>query len=89
MDRSTALDFANGLEGAARIVTEGTAMHSPEELAGQYAFEAARAGGEGLPVEWPEHLDSLEEAGAVFDRTRALAIAGEFAAGLTYEDTQS
>ena len=77
--RSTALDFAGSIDAAAAIVTEGTAFYTPEQLAGQYAFEAAEEAGYGTDDEAIiAHLDFLLEAGAEFDAGRALMCAVEF-----------
>ncbi len=86
LQRSIALDFAGSLESAARIITNGTAMFTSFELAGQYAFEAARENGYGCTEEeLGAHLDILQGAGAKFDYPRALAIARKFAATPTPE----
>lgn len=79
MQRSNALDFAGSIERAAEIVTEGTAMFTPEQLAGQYAFDAAELDGT-FTVEdvLAAHLDFLAEAGAEFSKSDALKIAMEF-----------
>lgn len=82
-ERSNAMDFANGLQGAVEVITAGTALFSPAQLAGQYAFEAAKHGGEGTPAEWAFHLDLLETEGAVFDRAQALLAARTFAYAAT------
>lgn len=80
MDRSTALDFAGSIERAAEIVTEGTAFFTPAQLAGQYAFEAARDAGYGTDEETMEaHLEFLREAGATFDAAAAIEAAKAFA----------
>jgi hypothetical protein len=82
-ERSNAMDFANGLQGAVEVITAGTAFFSPAQLAGQYAFEAVKDGGEGTPAEWATHLDHLESEGAVFDRAQALLVARTFAFAAT------
>jgi len=81
MNRSTALDFARSIEHAAEIVTEGTAMFSPEDLAGQYAFDAAREADWGLDSDTLKaHLGFLADAGGQFASSEALKIAEAFAA---------
>ena len=83
VERSNAMDFACGLQGAVEIISAGTAFLSPAQLAGQYAFEAAKDGGEGTPAEWAIHLDLLETEGAVFDRAQALHVARALASAAT------
>ena len=81
MERSNAFDYLGSINSAAEVVTEGTAMFSPEQLAGQYAFDAAKQADCGFDAATLEaHLDLLEEAGAKFDRPAALQVAQEFAA---------
>lgn len=77
--RSTALDFAGTIERAAEIVTEGTAMFSPEQLAGQYAADAAKQAGHTTRDDLAAHLEFLAGAGAVFDHAAALDAARQFA----------
>lgn len=77
--RSTALDFAGSIEAAAAIITEGTSMFTPEQLAGQYAWDAAEQAGYSMDDEaFIAHLDFLIDAGAKFDAGRALMCAVEF-----------
>lgn len=81
MNRSTAIDHAGTIERAAEIVTAGTSMFTPEQLAGQYAFDATRQG-EGNTNNTQDvtaHLDALADAGAVFNYSEALDTAMEFA----------
>lgn len=78
-NRSTSLDFAASIEHAARIVTEGTAMFSPEQLAGQYAADAAKQAGHTTRDDLAAHLEFLAGAGAVFDHAAALDAARQFA----------
>lgn len=82
MERSTAFDFAGSIERAAEIVTEGTAFFTPEYLAGQYAYEGARDGeGDVNDADTlAANLDYLAEAGAEFNKSKALNIAMEFVA---------
>lgn len=78
-ERSTALDFAGSIEAAAAIITEGTALFTPEQLAGQYAWDAAQQAGYGTDDETIiAHLDFLSEAGAKFDGGLALMCAIAF-----------
>jgi hypothetical protein len=85
---SNAIRSASSLQQFAAIINEGGTCEgmegiefTPEQLAGQYAFEAARDSG------WPidavalgEHLDVLADAGAEFDHADAEAHAMELAA---------
>lgn len=81
LERSTALDFLASIEDAARVVTEGTALFTPEHLAGQYAFDAACEAGYGCSKEnLIGQLEVLADAGAVFDEAKALEFAQQFAA---------
>ncbi len=73
--RSTALDFAANIEHAAAIVTDGTAMFTPEALAGQYAADAAIQAGYTAPDCLAAHLEHLADAGAKFDAAEALGVA--------------
>ena len=75
-DRSTAFDFAGSIEAAAEIVTEGTVFFTPEQLAGQYGYEASVEGCDEMPVlddAIEAHMEFLKEAGAQFDAAAALA----------------
>ena len=78
-ERSEALKDARSIQHAAEIVTHGTAIFTPEELAGQYAWEAAIAHCE-RPIDVREHdlsahLEFLQDAGASVDWTTALKVA--------------
>lgn len=76
--RSSALEHVASIERAAEIVTEGTAMFSPEQLAGQYAHEACKEADSGDCTNASEisaHLDFLKEAGAQFDQAEAMTYA--------------
>lgn len=78
-ERSEALKDARSIGHAAEIVTHGSAMFTPEELAGQYAWEAAIAHCE-RPIDVREHnlsahLEFLQDAGASVDWTTALKVA--------------
>lgn len=86
MKRSTALDYVDGIEGAAAVVTEGTSSFSSEYLAGQYAFDAAKQEGDGFAYESLVcHLECLADAGAAFDSGEAVKIAERFAASYEFE----
>jgi len=86
MKRSTAFDFADGIQGAAKAVTEGTSSFSSEYLAGQYAFDAALEAGDGLQYEdLVFHLQCLAEAGAEFDSGEAVKIAQRFVAAHEFD----
>jgi len=81
MIRSTVFDHLPNIEAAAEAVTEGTAMCSSEQLAGQWAFDAAKDAGCGFDAAYLEaHLDFLRDAGARFEPTQALQVAQQFAA---------
>ena len=81
MKRSIALDNAGSIEQAAAIVSEGTAFFSSNQLAGQYAFEAAKEAGDGFAYEsLVFHLECLADAGADFDAVEAVKIAERFVA---------
>lgn len=71
--RSNALDFASSIQHAAAIVTEGTAMFTPEELAGQYAADCAKQAGHPDADSIAAHLEFLADAGAKFNATQAQA----------------
>ncbi len=78
-----ALASVNGVEGAAAAITDGTAMHTPDQLAGWYAFEADRDGnGAGLAgvtaAGMAAHASFIAEAGAEFDEDEAAAWARKF-----------
>lgn len=80
IDRCPLLDAAASLEQAAALVTQGTALFSPEHLAGQYAFVAAQQAGYGLDTDAMEaNLGILSGAGAEFEARAALASALKFA----------
>lgn len=74
-NRSTALDCLANIDQAAAVVTAGTAMFSPEDLAGQYAADAAKQAGHTTQRDLIAQLECLADAGAVFDHTAALAAA--------------
>lgn len=80
MNRSNALEYVS-LEGAIKVISEGTAMFSPEALAGQYAYESAKqADSAELGEEYlTAHLEYLQDNGAVFDMEEALKVAQDFA----------
>lgn len=81
IDRCPILDGAGSLEQAAKIVTQGSAMFSPDHLAGQYAFVAAAQAGFGFETDTLEaHLEILRDAGAEFDTPAAIIVARQFAA---------
>lgn len=81
MERTTALDYVDGIEGAAAVVTEGTSSFSSEYLAGQYAFDAAREAGDGFADASIEaHLEFLADAGAAFNTSQAIKVAKQFVA---------
>ena len=68
-------------ERAAEVVTNGTSMFTPEQLAGWYAFDAAREAGYGYDdANLTAHLEFIADLGAVFDQAGAIAAAHEFAA---------
>jgi len=76
IERSIAFDYVFDIAAAARIVTAGTSSHTPEQLAAQYALEAARESGYAVDADaLSAHLDFLVDAGAVFDPAAALQIA--------------
>jgi hypothetical protein len=80
-NRCTAFDYAAGIDRAAEIVTEGTAMFTPAELAGHYAYQAAKEAGYGCDAKNMEaHLELLAEAGGTFDAAEALRVAEALAA---------
>lgn len=79
LERSEALKDASSIGHAAEIVTHGSAIFTPEELAGQYAWEAAIAL-YGRPLDVREHdlsahLELLQHAGARVDWATALKVA--------------
>lgn len=76
--RSNAFDFAASIQHAAAIVTEGTAMFTAEELAGQYAADAAIQSGYTDAASLATQLDYLADAGAKFDTAEALSVALRF-----------
>lgn len=81
MNRTTALDYVDGIEGAAAVITEGTSSFDSDYIAGQYAFDAAREAGDGASeAELEAHLEAVAEAGAVFSHTKALEVAKKFVA---------
>ena len=77
-NRSTALDYLADVGHVAAVVTAGTAMFSPEDLAGQYAADAAKQAGHTTQRDLIAQLEFLADAGAVFDHTAALAAARAF-----------
>lgn len=90
--RCTAFDYCGGIERAAEIITEGTALFTPAELAGHYAYQAAKEAGYGCDTaNLDGHLDIAAEAGAVFDAAEALAVAEALASpfkGITVHSVQ-
>lgn len=70
-------------ERAAEVVTNGTSMFTPEQLAGWYAFDAAREAGLGYcEANIEGHLDFIRDMGAEFNQVGALEAAREFASEL-------
>ena len=79
MNYSIQLNKANTIEKAAEIVTNGTCEgvegveFTPEQLAGQYAYDAQREMGEPVTDDGSFfHLECLENAGAKFDFSEAM-----------------
>ena len=67
-------------DGAAEVITRGTAFFTPDQLAGWYAFAAARDAGFGYDDETLDaHLEFIRSIGAKFDATRAIAEARKYA----------
>jgi len=79
MEKSYLLQECKTISEAAKLVTNGTAMFTSEQLAGQYAFEAASDGDDLSDDSLIAHLDVLLYDGdAEFDPTEALAIAKQW-----------
>lgn len=65
---------------AAEIITNGTAAFEPAELAGWYAYDAAKDAGYGFSDDMLlPHLDFIAGEGAVFDEPAALEAARRYA----------
>lgn len=68
-------------ERAAEIISGGTAMFTPDQLAGWYAFDAARDNGAGFEdCNLIGHLEFIRSLGAEFDKSSAISAAREYAA---------
>lgn len=77
--QSNLLNECRTIEQAAALVTSGTAMFTSEQLAAQYAIQATREGEGNVndAHDLEAHLNFLSEAGAKFDRYKAVQIAQE------------
>lgn len=76
MEISQALQNAQSLDQVVAVINGGgTSSFNNEEIAAQYAWDAAEDNGEGMSTEEIEaHLDVLVEAGAEFDYQEALEV---------------
>lgn len=80
MTTSTILQNAHSNEEAAGIITAGTSFNTSEELAGQYAFDAAKSADYGFDDDTIEaHLDFIKDDGAIFEYSGALNVAKSLA----------
>ncbi|MCG7545400.1 hypothetical protein MHM93_14560 [Pseudoalteromonas sp. MM17-2] len=77
MEISQAINEAQSLEQVVAIVNDGgTSRFDQNEIAAQYAYDAADDAGFGLSKANIEaHLDVLVEAGAEFDYLKAVELA--------------
>lgn len=82
----TAKDFhrsfsrCESIEQVVKLITGGTEIHSAEELAGYYAYNAAQKQDDLSDFSLEAYLDSIEEAGAKFKYADALDFAKSLAA---------
>lgn len=78
---SQALQNCHSATHVAEIINGGgTAFYTAEQIAGQYAFDAARDAGYGLADENLEaHLEFIRSEGARFDWSGAMEEAKKFA----------
>lgn len=65
----------DSIKSVAKQITGGTEIHSAEELAGYYAYDAARGQGDLSDFSLEAYLDAVEEAGAKFKYAEALDFA--------------